>query len=902
MPAPEQAAQRRNKTAWHARPLPEVVEALGSDVERGLGRREAAASLARHGANRLARRPPKPQWRLFLEQFKSVLILVLLVAAALAFVVGDLKDSIVIFTVVVLNAALGYYQEHRAELAVAALKHMLTGTARVRRDGQLESIDLEEVVPGDIVLAEAGDRLPADGRIAVAHAVEIDESALTGESHPVEKQADAVLPAETALADRVNSVFMSTIMTRGRLEFLVTGTGMSTQMGELAGMLDETVPAPTPLQVQLDGLGKRLTVIAVVIVSLLLAVDLLRGHPLEKEVMDAIALAVAAIPEGLPAVVTVTLALGMQRMARSRAIVKKLAAVETLGCTTVICSDKTGTLTMNQMTARAAWFRGVRFDVSGEGYGPEGKVSAADGTTGIDLEPLALPAALCNDAQIDGGVLSGDPTEGALLAFATKTGLAPGDAAGRFPRSAELPFDSRTKLMATFHEDGERIRLFVKGAPDVLAARSTQIWQGEGVGQLDEAGRMSISTENERLAALSMRVLAVSERSLPSADFDPAASLDRYLADLTFVGLVGILDPPRAEARAAIELCRHAGIRVKMITGDHPATAVSIAVALGIDPAVMTGPEIEAASDVELSEKVEATDVFARVSPEHKLRIVRALQAHGHVVAMTGDGVNDAPALKQADIGIAMGDTGTEVAKEAAAMVLADDNFATIVAAVKEGRTIYDNILKFVRFQLSTNVGAILTVFGASVLSLPTPFTPIQMLWINMIMDGPPAMTLGVDSARPGIMDDPPRRRTAVILTWRRFGHLFFHGLTMAVGTLFAFQRGMAESGESHGLTMAFTTFVLFQVFNAFNARNETLSVLRRASLGNWRLWTALVVVVALQIIVVYWPPAQSLFRTDGLGAIDWLVASAIAAGILLVEELRKVVASRLSSAAPRTD
>jgi Ca2+-transporting ATPase len=879
------------------------VTRLGSDVAQGLSREQAAESLARHGPNRLARKAPRPAWRLFLEQFKSVLILVLLAAAALALFVGDLKDSIVIVIVVLLNGTLGYYQEHRAAAAALALGRLLTGTAQVRRDGQVEAIDLEALVPGDIVLAEAGDRLPADGRIVVAHGVEIDESALTGESHPVEKSADEVLPRETPLAERVNSAFMSTVVTRGRLELLVTDTGKSTQVGRIAGMLDESVPTPTPLQRQLDGLGKRLTVVAVVIVSLLLVVALARGHALAKALMDAIALAVAAIPEGLPAVVTVTLALGMQRMARSGAIVKKLAAVETLGCTTVICSDKTGTLTMNQMTARAAWLGGVGVQISGEGYGNEGEVRSVDGTPQLDLAPLALPAALCNDARIESGVLTGNPTEGALLAFASKAGLDADEAARLLPRSAELPFDTETKLMATFHPDGEHVRVFVKGAPDALLAKSSKLWQQEGARALDDEGRRSVSSENERLASLSMRVLAVAERSVDAADFESTGDLAVYVNELTFVGLVGILDPPRAEAREAIASCHHAGIQVKMITGDHGATAASIAAELGIEPETLTGPEIEETSDAALREKVEGIDVFARVSPEHKLRIVRALQARGHVVAMTGDGVNDAPALKQADIGIAMGETGTEVAKEAAAMVLADDNFATIVGAVKEGRTIYDNIVKFLRFQLSTNVGAILTVLGASVLSLPTPFTPIQILWINMIMDGPPAMTLGVDPARPGIMDDPPRRRTDPILTWARLGNLVFLGLIMAVGTLFVFGHGLRHS-EAHGLTLAFTTFVLFQVFNVFNARNETGSVLRRASLGNWRLWVALATVIGLQVVVVYWPPAQSVFRTQPLSAMDWLTAALVAAGIVVAEELRKLVTSWIRppvSAAPPT-
>lgn len=888
---------QRSNSDWHVPALSEVVEQLGSNVAQGLSGGQVAERLARVGPNRLLRRPPRPSWRLFLDQFRSVLILVLVVAATLAFVVGDLKDAVAILVVVVLNAALGYYQEHRAEAAVAALKGMLTGSVSVRRDGQLQRVDREHLVPGDIVVAEAGERLPADGRLVAAHGVEIDESALTGESQPVEKLVEATLEAGTPLAERMNSAFMNTLVTRGRLELLVTTTGMSTETGKIAGMLDATVPAPTPLQVQLDSVGKRLTIIAVVIVSILLAVDLVRGHAFAQGVLDAIALAVAAIPEGLPAVVTITLGLGMQRMARSRAIVKRLAAVETLGCTTVICSDKTGTLTMNQMTARAAWFRGVRFDVSGEGYGAKGQVRAADTVAEFDLTPLALPAALCNDARIEGGTLIGDPTEGALLAFASKAGTDPANAKGAWPRVREVPFEASTKLMATFHRAGDQIRVLAKGATGVLLGRSSQFWDREGVAELDETGRRSIRSETERLAALTMRVLAVAERSLPVAAFDPNGDLDRYLAELTFVGLIGIIDPPRAEARDAIALCGRAGIEVKMVTGDHASTAVAIANELGIERRVITGSEIEAESDAELVEKVERIGVFARVSPEHKLRIVRALQARGHVVAMTGDGVNDAPALKRADIGIAMGGSGTEVAKEVAAMVLADDNFATIAHAVKEGRAIYDNIVKFVRFQLSTNIGAVLTVFGASILGSATPFTPIQMLWINMIMDGPPAMTLGVDKARVGIMSDPPRRRTDAILTWRRFGGLFFLGSTMALGTLFSFRHGLHESGERQALTLAFTTFVFFQVFNVFNARDESGSVLRRASLRNWRLWLSLFAIVALQGVVVYWPPAQGLFRTGPLSGTDWLLSMTVASSIVVVEEVRKWTLARFRRA-----
>ncbi|MBK9001181.1 MAG: cation-translocating P-type ATPase [Myxococcales bacterium] len=879
---------------WHAESAARVAERLEASSGYGLTREEASARLARHGPNRLRRRPPKPAWKLFLEQFRSLLIVVLLVASALAAVIGDIKDALVILVVVLLNAFLGFLQEHRAEAAVAALKRMLVGKARVRREGVVEEIDIEQIVPGDVVLIEGGDRIPADGRVVASHGVEVNESALTGESHAVEKRAEDVLAEDTPLAERSNLVFMNTIATRGRLELLVTETGMGTQMGKLAGMLEEAGPGATPLQVELDRLGKRLALIAVAVVSVVLTIDVLRGEPLLKEVMDAIALAVAAIPEGLPAVVTVTLALGMQRMARSRAIVKKLSAVETLGCTTVICSDKTGTLTMNQMTARAIWFRGRRLSVSGDSYGAQGEIQGAES---MDLGPLVLPAALCNEAQIRDGALVGDPTEGALLGVALKAGVDPRELAARLPRVDELPFDSATKLMATFHRDSERVLVLVKGAPDVLLERSSHVLGERGTELLDDEGRRAIAEELERMAGQAMRVLAVAERSIEGKDLEPGGAA-RRVDGLTFVGLIGIIDPPRPEARAAVARCVRAGVGVKMITGDQKATAQAIAEEIGIVGQALTGPEIDAMSDQELARAAQRAGVFARVSPEHKLRIVRALQVDGHVVAMTGDGVNDAPAVKTADIGIAMGRTGTEVTKEAAAMVLADDNFATIVGAVEEGRTIYDNIVKFVRFQLSTNIGAVLTVAGASFLELPSPFTAIQLLWINIIMDGPPAMTLGLDPPRPGIMAESPRRRDDAILTWRRFAVLFFYGVVMAAGTLAAFRHGL-ESGTRHGLTLAFTTFVLFQIFNAFNARTEGRTALTRFAFANPRLWLALGAVLVLQVVAVTWAPARLVFGTEALSLGDWLLALAIASAILVAEELRKLTSSLLFPRAP---
>jgi Ca2+-transporting ATPase len=631
-----------------------------------------------------------------------------------------------------------------------------------------------------------------------------------------------------------------------------------------------------------------------VVVTLIFVLGILRGDPLVQTIMTSIALAVAAIPEGLPAVVTVTLAIGMHRMAKNRAIVKKLSAVETLGSTSVICSDKTGTLTLNQMTARKLFYRGRRFIVSGEGYAGVGEISATDGQTLADFLPLLAPAALCNESRIRDGELIGDPTEGALLALAMKGGIEPDNLAERRPRIAEIPFDSEHKFMATFHHDGEWVRMLVKGAPDVIMARAERHLDANGEERMGAETRTAFESENARLASEAMRVLAVASRDIPAHDFDPGGDLMTWAEELTLVGLVGIIDPPRPEARDAIRLCKMAGIQVKMITGDHAITAAAIARELGLEGTVLSGAELDRIDVAELSRHIEETAVFARVAPEHKVKIVQALKARGHVVAMTGDGVNDAPALKNADIGVAMGITGTEVTKEAATMVLTDDNFATIVGAVKEGRTIYDNIVKFVRFQLSTNVGAIFTVLGAQLLGLPTPFTAIQILWINIIMDGPPAMTLGLEPARPGIMEELPRKIEARILTLARFWRLLAYGAIMAAGTIGVFAYGLSSGGIEHALTLAFTTFVLFQFFNVFNARTEHGSAFNRQFFANGKLWSALIGVVGLQVVVVHWGPAQEIFSTTNLSLTDWGLAAMVASSVLLLEETYKLGARLL--------
>ncbi len=872
----------------HAESPEAVARHLAVSVEEGLAADEAVARLATFGPNQLAERAPRPAWRKLLDQFRSFLVIVLLAAAVLAGLLGDLHDAVVIFVVVCINAWLGFFQEHRAEAALSALREMLTPVARVRRSGGSEVIPALQLVPGDILLLEAGDRVPADARILLAHAAEVAEAALTGESHAVAK-TPAVVAAEAILAERSCMVYMNTVVTHGRIEALVVATGMQTEMGRLAGLLAEAAEAPTPLQIQLDHLGKRLAAIAAVVVGLIFVLGLARGEDLVQTAMTAIALAVAAIPEGLPAVVTVTLALGMHRMARRNAIVKKLAAVETLGCTTVICSDKTGTLTLNQMTARSFHFAGRRYSVTGDGYASEGRITAEDGGPLADLLPLLQPMALCSDSCLRDGELIGDPTEGALLAVAIKGGVSPEALLAATPRIAEIPFDSAHKFMATFHRDGDLVRIWVKGAPDVLFARAGRCLGAAGEVACDAAIVAACEAANGAYAEAAMRVLAIAGRSIPAAEFDPAGDLMAWAKDLTLIGLVGIIDPPREEAREAIRVCRAAGIEVKMITGDHRATAAAIARDLGIEGEVHEGRELDALSGKAFAALVERTGVFARVAPEHKMRIVEALQARGHVVAMTGDGVNDAPALKSADIGIAMGIAGTEVTKEAANLVLTDDNFASIVGAVKEGRTIYDNIVKFVRFQLSTNIGAILTVLGAPLLGFATPFTAIQILWVNIIMDGPPAMTLGVEPARDGIMTARPRAADANILTGPRLFKIAVCGLTMAVGTLAAYGWGLAQGGADYAVTLAFTTFVLFQFFNIFNARAERHSAFNRQFFSNGKLWLALLGVVWLQVLVVHWGPAQAIFDTVDLGLRDWALSLLVASSVLFLEEGRKL-------------
>jgi len=888
MPNPAQATQATpSAISWHAETTEAVAARLQADPASGLTSEKAQERLHQYGPNRLIEKPRRSLWLKLFDQFRSVIVLVLLGTALLAGAVGDLKDAIVIVVVVTLNALLGFYQERRADASLQALSNMLAPTARVRRGGTAAFVAAEELVPGDVLLLEAGDRISADGRVLKAFSAEVAEAALTGESQAVAKVPEPVA-TQAALTDRANMVYMNTVVTRGRLEAMVVETGMATEIGRVAELLAGAPESPTPLQIQLDRLGKRMTAIAGGVTVVIFAIGFWRGDGLVETAMTAIALAVASIPEGLPAVVTVTLALGMRRMAQRNAIVRKMSAVETLGSTSVICTDKTGTLTLSQMTARRLFALGKHFSVSGEGYATQGEIIAEEGEPG-DLTAVLIPAVLCTDSRIHEGRLIGDPTEGALLSLGAKFGMNAEELVLRMPRIAEIPFDSAHKFMATFHTDGGIVRMLVKGAPDVLLARSDKWLTAGGDAPMDEQARAAFVAENAAMANQAMRVMALAGRDIHVADFNPSGELMRWAGDLTLTGLAGIIDPPRPEAKDAIRVCREAGVEVKMITGDHPATAAAIARELGLSGEAHEGSDLDGLNREHVAGLVARTSVFARVTPEHKMRIVESLQARGQVVAMTGDGVNDAPALKTADIGIAMGVTGTEVTKEAAVMVLTDDNFATIVGAIKEGRIIYDNIVKFVSFQLSTNFGAILTVLGAPLFGFPAPFTAIHILWVNIIMDGPPAMTLGVDPARDSIMQERPRAPDEAILSSRRLLRVGFFGLLMAVGTLGMYAWGEYHGGHEYAITLAFTTFVFFQFFNIFNARAERQTAFNHQFFANGKLWLSLLAVLVLQVVVVEWSVAQPVFDTIGLDLVDWGLAVAVASSVLALEEMRKL-------------
>lgn len=867
----------------HARPTSTLLGEVAVDPAQGLSSTDAAQRLATNGPNALPEPKARPAILQFLDQFRNLLVAMLLVGAVVAGLLGDLKDAIAIAVVLTLNAVLGYVQEQRAASSLAALREMLALQVRVRRDGHIHMLPADELVVGDVVLVEAGDRIPADGRVVECHTFEVDESALTGESMPVAKSTDDLDDPNVPLAERTNTVFLHTQVTKGRAVIVVAATGPATEIGQIAAMIAAEPESPTPLQRQLDRLGKVLAAISGAVVAFYFLLGMLDGRPLEETLVAAVALLVAAIPEGLPAVVTLTLALGTTRLAKGGAIVKKLRSVETLGSASVICSDKTGTLTLNQMTVEAVATIGATVPVTGEGYAPEGEVGA-----GIDaslLDDLARAAILCNDSQVRDGEMIGDPTEGALVVLGQKIGLDPDAERSRWTRIAEVPFDSANRVMITAAESSDAGTLLtMKGAWEEVAARSNTVRRADGTEvAVDDAVFDELRTAADGFAERGMRVLALASR--PGSPDEVRLEV----SEMTILGLAAIVDPPRPEARAAVLECRSAGIDVKMITGDHVTTAKAIAESVGIVGDAVEGVDLDDLDDAALAQRIDDLAVFARVSPRHKMRIIAALKARGEITAMTGDGVNDAPALRAADIGVAMGQTGTEVAKEAADVVLASDDFSTIAGAVREGRVIYDNIVKFVRFQLATNVGALLTIIVAELANMPTPFSPIQLLWINLIMDGPPALALAVDPAASGVMQRKPRPIGAQILSRIRLVRIAITGATMMAGTLAVLAFAKGEWGVEAATTMAFTTFVLFQVVNALAVRDEFGSLFTRRTLTNAKLWVALVAVMALQVVAVQVGPLNDFFSTTGLTPTQWAITFGVTLVLVVVEEISLV-------------
>ena len=889
--------------SWHATSAAEAVEHLEVDAREGLSAAEAARRLERDGPNRLAEAKREPRWRAFLRQFQDLLIIILLIAAVISFVVTrEWETPVVIALVVLLNATIGFVQESKAEASLEALKQMLVTTATVRRAGRMVNLDAAELVVGDVVSLQAGDRVPADGRLLTSTGLEVQESSLTGEAQPVGKSATAYVDADAALGDRSTVAFMNTTVTRGHAELVVTATGMNTEIGRIAGMLHEAEPEPTPLQRQIAGLSRTLAMIAGAVIVVVFVLGLVRGQDFAALFVSAVSLAVAAIPEGLPAVVAFTLAMGTTRLARRGAIVKRLASVETLGSTSQICTDKTGTLTLNQMTAQEMRFADRRFTVSGQGYSTEGRIRTTDGSPlPATVEQTLLAMALCTDSELRDDEVIGDPTEGALLVLAEKGGIDTVALRRDKPRVREVPFDSDYKFMATFHRWTDRddrgvVRCFIKGAPDVLAARADRYLGGTDILGFDDDARHRYARDNDELAGHGMRVLAVGAQDFTTAELDSVDDPKDLLDRIVLVALVGIVDPPRPEARKAIAQCRDAGIRVRMITGDHAVTAGAIAADLGIPGEAVTGAALDRVpDDADLARRLDDIGVVARVSPEHKIRIVRALQGRGDVVAMTGDGVNDAPALRKADIGVAMGVTGTEVTKEAATMILTDDNFATIVGAVREGRGIYDNIVKFVRFQLSTALGFVITFLVASLTGIAggAPFTALQILFVNLVMDGPPAMSLGVDPVSPDAMRQPPRPARERILTRPRLIRILLASAVMAAGTLVVLVYAPGPEPQlgvpTVAGTMAFVTFVFFQVFNLLNVRNDRRSVFSRETLENRSAFVAVGAVIVLLALLVEMDVLHGFMTTTDLTSGQWLTCVAIGSAILWAGELVKM-------------
>ncbi|MBI3583072.1 MAG: calcium-translocating P-type ATPase, PMCA-type [Nitrospinae bacterium] len=856
---------------WYQMTEGELYKELKTD-RNGLSAGEAQKRITQYGYNRLEEKPGKSPFLIFFEQFTNLLILILIIAAVISAFIGDLIDTIVILAIVLLNAVIGFFQEYRAERALSALKKLEIPTATIIRDGKHHQIPSTDIVSGDIAVLTAGEIVPADIRLIESPNLMIDESPLTGESTPVEKSTN-IINEETSLADRRNMTFKGTVITYGRGVGVVVTTGMSTELGRIANLLQETEKIKTPLQIKLDAMGKRIAAAALLICLIIFIAGIWRGESLQLMSLTSISLAVAAIPESLPAVITIVLALGAYRMSKVNALIRKLPAVETLGCVTAICSDKTGTLTQNKMK--------VEFIYDGRELKKEWSLD----TSNMNLIFKAIT--LCNDASIDNDRGIGDPTEIALLKAASEIGIHKHELEKSYPRINEIPFDSFKKRMTTIHSspDNPKIYLmFMKGSVDSVIE----------ICSIDSNMKGQILKENEKMAADGIRVLAVAYKEI-----EKGLSMSDVEKDFIFLGLVGMIDPPREEAYEAVKICMKAGIVPVMITGDHPITAQAIAKRLGItneNGQIITGRDMEILETAHFNNLLPTVRVFARVSPEDKIHIVSALKERGHIVAMTGDGVNDAPALKKADIGIAMGITGTDVSKDASDMILRDDNFATIVKAVHEGRVIYDNIRKFIRYMLSTNSGEILTMFFALMIGMPLPVLPIQILWINLVTDSFPALALGVEPAEKDVMNRPPRDPKESIFARGLWQHIIWVGLLMSFGTLGVMEWGLKHDDLEHARSMVFFTLAGFQMFHVMAIRSERESIFTLGLLSNKALLSAEVLTFSLQLMITYIPILQRIFKTAPLSAIELFICITVSFSVFIAVEIEKAYFRRKSS------
>ncbi|HSU72413.1 MAG TPA: calcium-translocating P-type ATPase, SERCA-type [Candidatus Binatia bacterium] len=863
--------------SFHDTTAKEVLQELKAS-EKGLYSTDAKLRLEKYGPNAIAGKKGPSVLALFLEQFNNPVVWVLLVALGVAFFLKEYTDFTVILVLVIINAILGVIQEYRAEKAIEALKKLTALKAKALRDGKETLIDAADLVPGDIIMLETGDRVPADCRLLDIVNFQTLESALTGESTPVSKKLEPVA-AKAQVADRKCMAFSGTVVTAGRAKAVVVATGGKTELGNIAKMIDEAEPEDTPLQKKLAGLSVWITVLVVGIAIVVFVTGLLEGKPFLQFLLEAVALAVAAIPEGLPAIVTIELALGVRIMAARNALIRKLPSAETLGACNVICSDKTGTLTRNEMTVRKIYVDGTVIDVSGSGYAPEGKFS----DEAKDLELLLTIGALNNNSRVaetgNSWAVFGDPTEGALVVSARKFGIKTDALAKKLPRIGEIEFTSERKRMTTFHKHGTVVA-YVKGASDLILERSTHtLLHGKKVALTPEL-RKQATAVIEQFASDALRILGFAYRE---AGKDRSEKVEK---DLIFVGFQAMIDPPRDEVAQAISECKTAGIKVVMITGDHPATAQAIAKELGITGAMMTGMDLEKVAD--LNSHVDNIGIYARVNPEHKMKIVDALQKRGYVVAMTGDGVNDAPALKKADIGIAMGIAGTDVAKEASAMVLADDNFASIVSAVREGRRIFDNIRKFILYLLSSNVGEVLIIFGALILGMPLPLLPVHLLWINLVTDGLPALALGILPPEKDTMERPPKSTKEGIMTRRNSIELWTIGLVMAGTALYIFTQ--YPNDLIRGQTVVFMAVIMQEMFNVLNYQSDHSALVSKGS--KW-VWLAIASSIALSLIVVYTPALDVIFDSVPLNGHDWLLVMGAGLAVFFTGELLKIIYPR---------